>query len=116
MKPGTEVDVYWNLHRKQFSVRSRKTRRVIGHADLVVLADVQFVVGQKARQRAVRTGQRNVHAYARGVLCSPDRGSISYPNEVHYNPFRAKHFTDRWGRHVIRSRLAVLEDGKIFTP
>ena len=51
------VDVYKNLHKDTWSIRSVKTGRVIGHSDLLLLVDAEFIVRRK-----------NVHAVVRGSL------------------------------------------------
>jgi len=69
--PGIRVRVHYNLHRGGFSVVSRTTGRVIGHAGDITLADVEFRVqqGTLARIRAEgrlrlrdRHGHRDQHA------------------------------------------------------
>ena len=39
-----KVRVYFNLHKKCWSIQNYTTRRVIGHADTVILKDVEFKV------------------------------------------------------------------------
>lgn len=116
IRPGTKVEVYWNLRKKLFSVRDRKTRLVIGHERIVVLADATFIVSEAGRQRCLREGRRNVHAYVRGTVLSPDMGSIAWPAELHYNPWRSGAFTDDDGTAYHQSDLVALVDGKIFVP
>lgn len=55
---GELVDAYWNLHRKCYSVRSPKTRRVLGHSHRLVLGDVTFRVSEAGRQRVLRERPR----------------------------------------------------------
>lgn len=62
------VEVYFNLHKKCLSVRHRGL--VIGHAAAVELADVTFAVSEAGRQRVLRDGRKNVHAFIRGTLVS----------------------------------------------
>ena len=114
---GPEVDVYWHLRKKLFSVRSRKTRRVLRHTNGMVLRDVTFVVSEAGRQRAIRTGQRNVHAYVRGTISYTERYSLT-PDwvELRYNPFRAPGFTDADGNIHTAAPLAVLVGGEVYIP
>lgn len=95
---GTPVDVYWNLHKHVFSVRSRagETRgRVIGHADSFTLSNVQFVVNQAGRQKVLKEKRKNVHAFVRGYWAEPESHShfIGNLSRVKYNPYAAGHFT-----------------------
>lgn len=107
----TQVEVYRNLHNGRWSVRGNKTKLVLGHADKVLLYDVEFVVGEKGRRRVLREGRKNVHAYARGYLCNwvgdsyknrgmPPTLNTRFPSlmeqisllEVCYNPYKFGHF------------------------
>jgi hypothetical protein len=61
-----KVEVYFNLHKRVFSVRSCKTGRVIHHTKNVHIRDPQFVVREGGRQRVLRERKKNVHAFVRG--------------------------------------------------
>jgi hypothetical protein len=63
-----QVRCYWNLHKSCWSVQDAKTRRVIGHADKVLLREARFTVSQAGRQRVLEEGRKNVHAFACGEL------------------------------------------------
>ena len=66
-----KVDVYWNLHRRLFSIRSRERGsygRVISHAPFLGLYNPRPVVSEAGRQRVIREGRKNVHAVIRGEL------------------------------------------------
>jgi hypothetical protein len=66
-----KVEIYWNLHRKLYSVRALegpRKGRVIGHAFRVLLDDVEFKVNEGGRLRVLREGRKNVHAFVRGKL------------------------------------------------
>lgn len=86
---GRKVEVYRNLHNGLLSVRDAKTKKVIGHAHAVQLSNVTLRVSEAGRQRAVREGRRNVHAFAVGVETD---GLMASGERVTYNPFRAPHF------------------------
>lgn len=88
------VEVYWNLHRKCWSVRHKG--RVIVHASSVSLREVQWVVQPAGREKVRREKRKTVHAFARGTVM----GSASYDYEwapdqvggaewqvVTYNPY-----------------------------
>jgi hypothetical protein len=66
------VEVYYNLHRKCLSVRSRVTGptygKVIGHLPAIVLHNVTFHVSEPGRQRVLREKRKNVHAVVRGEV------------------------------------------------
>lgn len=122
---GKRVDVYRNLQDDCLSIRSAERsagstagdRRstgsrdtdsddygtVIGHADLVLLSDAEFVVQEAGQERARETGVKNVHAVVRGTVEGVDAdGEIEwnlmvrmFGNDlcnVHYDPFETDAF------------------------
>ena len=74
VRPGDLVKIHWNLRTGGWSIIAAKGKmrdRVVAHADELQLADVEFRVSEAQRQRALRTGQRNGHAFAVGTLLDP---------------------------------------------
>ena len=60
-----KVFVYFNLHRKLFSVKALEgpdKGKVIGHTTYLWLKDVTFKVSEAGRQRVLREKRKNVHA------------------------------------------------------
>ncbi len=112
----SQVDVYYNLRRRLWSVRSRETGRVLGHCHTVSLRDVRFVVNAAGRDRVRLQGRKNVHAYCRGTVARGEyfpKGPWDY---VAYNPYTVDTFclatpdsTPIPGRPVGYARYAVLE-------
>ncbi len=87
------VECYFNLHKHVFSVRALEgpdKGRVILHASNVLLKDVSFVVQKAGREKVLRTGQKNVHAFVRGTLVMHDNElevqSFNEGEPVYYNP------------------------------
>lgn len=62
--PGS-ADVYRNLTRGSWSVRVEG--RVVGHVPAIALVGVTLRASEAARLRCLRTGSRDVHAWARGI-------------------------------------------------
>ena len=86
-----KVKVYFNLHRKLFSVVDVKTGKVIGHSLGLSLNDPEFRVQQGGRQRVLREQRKNVHAY---IIGEQDL-SYSIPSEAiqtTYNPYKYNSF------------------------
>jgi len=88
---GMWVHVYRNLHNGAWSVRHKG--RVIGHTAHLMLENCVLHVNQKARERAVLTGKRTVHAYIKGRIARQSSeplytGGIKFS----YNPFKAPYF------------------------
>ena len=63
---GKKVMVYYNLHKKTFSVSY--DNKVILHADYVKLGDVEFRVRTGGRNKVRTEKQKNVHAFVIGNL------------------------------------------------
>jgi len=93
------VEVYWNLHRKLWSVRHKG--KVIAHVTSVQLENVLWVVQPAGREKVRREQRKTVHAFARGeFVCS----STYYPiqayairsphawHSVTYNPYMDNSF------------------------
>lgn len=123
------VEVYWNLHKRCFSVRALEgvdRGRVINHADKVLLRDVSFVVQPAGRKRAIRENRKNVHAFVRGTLEGVDNvalfdesGPALTPDHlkrsaerrrrglaVTYNPHRDETFVGIWPMEYQPGRVA----------
>ena len=90
-----KVEVYYNLHKKKFSVRHNG--KVIAHRLAVVIENPEFVVRQKGRERVLREGRKNVHAFVRGNYECLDT-MLEHTNnnqsrsELTYNPYKYDSF------------------------
>lgn len=82
--------VYYNSRRRCFSLLGRQDNkgpwRVVGAATAVALGAARFVVSDAGRQRMLRSGVRNVHAWVEGKL-------LAYSS----NPLREGHLRKPWG-------------------
>lgn len=99
------VEVYFNLHKRLFSVRSKG--RVIEHTRHIAIKGAKFVVQPAGRAKVLREKKKNVHAFVRG---SRDRDDVLVPSPVHayYNPYEGDKFTDERGNPVTDAEVAVL--------
>lgn len=112
--------VYCNLQKRCSSIAELKGTatkgRVIGHQQKVVVRDVDFVIKRSEQQRARQTGQRNVHAYARGTVDpATDADSIiNHPKarRISYNVWKADTFVWRDTGEPVESAPVVAIDGK----
>lgn len=110
---GTEVDVYFNLHKRLWSVRDRKTRSVVAHVEDIVLADVTFRVSPAGNARVRREGRKNVHAFASGtVVDAGDFGAQSNAVGVTYDPHRDTTFVERGTFRPVHSATMAWLAGK----
>lgn len=99
-----KVDVYWNLHKQTFSIRSREKGdygRVIRHADHVHIRNPTAVVSKAGRERVLREKKKNVHAVIRGELAGTTEtqpwildhnGQYLEPYAWYYNPYEYDQF------------------------
>lgn len=85
------VRVYFNLHKKVFSVQDKKTRKVIGHTEHIVLENVKFIVSESGRQRVLREKKKNVHAFVEGEVNYMGKFDMMKSN-VTYNPYKYSSF------------------------
>lgn len=104
-----KVDVYFNLHKKIFSVRHNG--RVIEHTDAIQLRDVKYIVNVSGKRRVRKEKRKNVHAFVRGYICdsiikditewwmgSPELEVI---NDSSYNRYEAKYNPYKYDSFVI---------------
>ena len=106
------VEVYFNLHKHTWSVRSAKTGRVILHTDKVHINKPTFVVRKSGRDRVLREGKKNVHAFVRGDITVFDDFNPDYLDYslVSYNPYKFDTFVDVHDTTPVRTaKRAVLE-------
>jgi len=104
---GKKVQVYFNLHKKCYSVRDKKTRLVIAHVNNISLVDVSFKVSEKGRQRVLAEKRKNVHAFVEGVVVGFNVFEKPMRSVV-YNPYKGANFMLR------SSNKAILEASKCY--
>ena len=103
-----KVEVYFNLHKKCWSIR--QAGKPVVHSDFVEIKEPQFVVQQGGNARVRREKRKNVHAFVRGYLT--DRVGIFPKNQklVTYNPYKHTSFVERGTEKPICSaQYAVLD-------
>ncbi|OHV14708.1 hypothetical protein BK022_24455 [Methylorubrum extorquens] len=96
-------EVYRNRSRRLWSVR--ECGRVVGHAPAIALVGVVFRASEAARLRCLRTGARDVHAWASGEIADLPRpaGARRLRYRVEEPGFRCE------GAVVTRARVAWFE-------
>ena len=116
-----KVDVYRNLHKACYSVRSREPGdlygRVLYHLDDVLVWNAKFVVQEKGRAKVLKTKRKNVHAFVRGTYV-PGRNfppwlDVGLP--VTYNPYISDKFRLVDGEIPIKGAELVRLSNKNFT-
>lgn len=96
-----KAQVYMNLRTGKWSVRSKETGRVVNHADQLVLHNARFVVREGGRQRTIKEGQKNVHAFIEGDVTAKDDidatltlARMQGQPKARYNPYHYSSFVD----------------------
>jgi hypothetical protein len=107
---GRKVFVYFNLHKKLWSVKDLQSGLVVAHAKKVAVANPVFKVSEAGRQRVIAEQRKNVHA---GVVGTLDAHHSDFGGEgkarVSYNPYRASHFYETGtGNPVRKGQKATL--------
>ena len=112
-----KVYVYFNLHKKLFSVKALEGAskgKVIGHYDRLTLAEVTPKVSIAGRERVLRERQKNVHAGLVGTLT--DFVSVK-GRVVSYNPYKGVDFfyTDNQQSFTSASTVSFTVSNKLHT-
>lgn len=108
---GNTVDVYRNLHNNLFSIRDRKSGLVVAHGEGFKIHDAITKVSEAGRQRVIKEGRRNVHAYITGVYGGElEQEAI---DEVYYQPFKQNCFTIN-GEPVTQLEAVLFTEGKAY--
>lgn len=97
-----KVFVYFNLHRKCFSVKAlegAKKGRVVAHVNDAIVYNPTFKVSEAGRQRVLRERKKNVHAGVVGQWYEGEFNAkrcaelMEYTGRaVTYNPYRFDSF------------------------
>ena len=90
--------VYFNLHKKVWSVKDVATQRVVAHLHNLVMFDAKPKVSEAGRQRVLRERKKYVHAGFEGYidLSDPDKYSdCVFGKAVTYNPYKHEGFVYR---------------------
>lgn len=107
---GKRVFVYWNLHKKCWSVRHKG--KVLFHAGDLRLEDCGLSVSETGRQRVLREGKKYVHAGVKGTL-SPAVPNHQAGTLIGYNPRKGGTFFEYdTGMPVFEAATIVMENDR----
>jgi hypothetical protein len=113
---GLKVFVYFNLHKKVFSVKAMEGINkglVIAHTNNIELLNVAFKVSQAGRNRVLLEKKKNVHAGVVGAFKSFEQVNTSELKTAYYNPYKTKTFLD--GDQALHTAdYAVLDNRSVF--
>jgi hypothetical protein len=85
------IRVYRNLHRQGKWYSIKQDGKVVAHSKAMCIRDCTFIVSKAGKERAIRTKQRDVHAFIEGFYetsgmgTSADRNDL--PANIKYDPF-----------------------------
>jgi len=91
----TWVEVYYNLHKKTFSVRH--AGRVWFHTNVLTLRNCKFAVQPAGRAKVLKEKKKNVHAFVRGFFVRGDDHTnhrMLHAAQAMYNPYKTSTFVD----------------------
>lgn len=121
-----KVFIYFNLHRKCFSIKALEGAnkgRVIAHRNEALVFDATFKVSQAGRQRVLKEQRKNVHAGVVGewMDSSGDYATINAVaingSAITYNPYKYDSFVHLYGEHPIENaRLVALTTSEASRP
>ena len=120
LKKPMRVYVYFNLHKKVFSVRALEGEnkgRVVAHVTRILIDEPVFVVSEAGRQRVLREQKKNVHAGVRGIWTAWVDGIDEWDHltPVTYNPYLYSSFVEKSTlAPVHKATFAVLDNKRIF--
>ena len=93
MSKTDRVRVYYNLHKKCFSIQDYKTGLVTKHASRLFLTNAMFVVRKSGNERVRSEGKKNVHAFVNGIVNDKqDYTKVGVSYKVRYNPYEMDYF------------------------
>jgi len=93
-------EVYKNLHNGMWSIRDAESKLVVGHAKALELVEAELKVSEAGRQRVIREGKKNVHAYIKGIAVNV-QGFVPFKDRVlHSNVCLSPAVRDREWLHI----------------
>ena len=104
------VYVYFNLHKKIWSVRQKGSP--VQHTKYIMLKDARFLVSEAGRQKVLKERRKNVHAGVSGYIVERVPNVPDAIHNVTYNPYKYDTFVDCLDREpVTHADYAVLACG-----
>jgi hypothetical protein len=114
LEPGQVVEVYFNLHKKVFSIRDKKTGLVVAHSPSVSLVNVKYKVSKAGRARVLREQKKNVHALIVGEFAGTVP-TFETTAQGYYNPYLYESFVDKETKQQLKeSKAAYCVDKQFY--
>jgi len=103
------IDVYRNLNRKGQIYSIRQSGKVVAHTTAICIRQAEFIVNSSGKARAIKTMQRNVHAFIRGFYDTDGMGTTAKRNDLPviltYSPFLTKGFHNKISGNELNGAL-----------
>ena len=114
-----KVLVYYNLHRKVWSVKALEgpqKGRVVAHRESVMLLSPEAKVSQAGRKRVLQEQRKNVHAGIVGQWLEQSTPMcFDIWDEITYNPYKYETFVYKDNGDVFDgASLAWMENRKVY--
>ena len=111
-----KVFVYYNLHKKCWSVKNVKTGLVIHHLDNVLLTHCECKVSEAGRQRVIKNRRKNVHAGIVGYLQPYNNEQYTNMEQITYNPYLYKTFISKETQYPIyfADKILLNNERKVY--
>ena len=109
-----KVFVYFNLHKKLFSVKALEGKdkgRVVAHVERAMLYNCTLKVSEAGRQRVLREKRKNVHAgvqgewFGEGHVLAGHLARTATP--LTYNPYKYTSFVNKLTEQPVRTMKEV---------
>jgi hypothetical protein len=114
---GQRVRIYRNLNNGRMSIQAKinGSWKVVGHVLDAVLQEVKFHISESGRQRVIRDGCKNVHAWGEGILVGEVDASVDAPIDLAYNPYTNSTFIERGTSHPITTcNFLIVQANQVF--
>ncbi len=109
--------IYRNVNKRCWSVQGKTPKgwRLIDHRRALIVDNVTFKVYETGRQRVLREGRKNVHAY----ICTPEilatEVVLETWTEIVYHPYSSGMFATLDGQPISKARAVALTfNGRAF--
>jgi hypothetical protein len=116
---GKPTRTYRNLNNGLMSIQQKigKSWLVVGHLDNLVLKYPTFFVSEASRQRVLREGHKNVHAWGCGMLLGQGLPKLPPIEPIFYCPFQQSYFSwQRTGKRLDRADYLIIIENQVYCP
>jgi hypothetical protein len=116
---GERVEVYYNLNKGGYSIKSIDKRnpnkgKVVAYADYVTLENATFHASEATLKRILASKQKSVYAVVRGYLVSADKQETTQYKRGYINPYTTGHFINEDTKEQLTTAAQVYFENKRF--